>query len=129
MLVRTAVPVVPRRPSHSCKPRQPVLTPSCPADGPSQVVGGALVATLAGLALRAARAARSFRHQTGLVCRVFDEGEVEWFKEGKDGEVQVPLLLVQDVYFPGAPVSLPVGDASTKKLYDSMLAPRIFWGQ
>ena len=53
--------------------------------------------------------------------------DVQWLPEEasleSEGKVEIPLLLVEDVYLPGAPVVLPVADVSTKKLYDSMLAP------
>ena len=61
-----------------------------------------------------------------LVKRVTGD-DVQWLPQEasleSEGEVQIPLLLVEDVYLPGAPVALPVADMSTKKLYDSLLAP------
>jgi len=60
-----------------------------------------------------------------LVKRVTGD-DVQWLPQEasleSEGEVQIPLLLVEDVYLPGAPVALPVADMSTKKLYDSLLA-------
>ena len=89
------------------------------------VAGGAFVASCVQLqSLR--RSARSrYCGPTRLHC--FDESGVPCFEESQQTEtaaVQVPLLLVEDVYLPGAPVTLPVADKSTSKLYDSMLAPK-----
>ena len=65
-----------------------------------------------------------------MVRRV--SNDIQWLpseageaKVEASGEVEVPLLLVEDVYLPGAPVTLPVADESTRQLYDCMLAPRL----